>query len=122
MNDEDITVTGCVFRSSTERSFLQGWNVTTDMYRLLEYLVDQARSRKLHARASTFSPSSQPSNNIREMFHLAGPSTEEMRRLVDRMHQQLPNEFKFVQAMTGDPDRDRFGFQGEPKTAFSAVI
>jgi hypothetical protein len=43
----------------------------------------------------------------------AGPSSAEISGAVAKMYEDLPSEFRAAKAMSGDPKRDRLGFQGE---------
>jgi hypothetical protein len=43
-DDQNITDTGCILPlDPSSESFIHGWNVTTDMYRVVEHLVDRLR-------------------------------------------------------------------------------
>ncbi len=106
-DDDDITDLGCTFRGTSTLSFLRGWNFTTDMYRILEHLVDRLKSRRSQAGTNA-------SSVVTTLFaSTKGPSSTEVLDLLGAMYDQLPTEFKAAQAMTGNIEVDRFGFQGE---------
>ena len=108
-NDAAISESGCLIAEGSS-SFLQGWNTTTDLYQILEHLVDQSRATRLRASMPDTAP---PRNDvIQTLFAIPGPDPARVRQLVDDMYEQLRPEFKHAHAMTSDLDMDRFGFQG----------
>lgn len=89
-------------RAYTDVTFMRGWNFTTDMYRMLEYLLDRLRSLK------PVDPRQAP---LGELFR---PHRFSPRDVLDRlalMYAQLPEVFKTVKEMTGDKRVDRYSFQ-----------
>jgi hypothetical protein len=99
VDDEDISETGWSFRDPSNLSFLQGWNFTTDMYRVLEHLVGRLKTRRL-----------QP-DSITEMFMTPGPSSTQVMELLNARYATLPAVYRSTRIMTGDIKVDRFGFQ-----------
>lgn len=97
--DEDITEYGCTNRLSSDLSFLEGWNATSDMYRVLEHLIGRLKSQRRGADA------------ISALFTTPGPSSTEIMDLLNAKYQALPPIYRSVQAMTGERRHDCFGFQ-----------
>ena len=108
LDDNDITDAGSYVRARDE-SFLRGWNFTTDLYKALEHLVDRLRSRRFRGGGMTLA------SPVESLFNVSPfePSSQSVNAMVDEMHNGLPPVFKVVRAMTGTPEIDRFGFQGE---------
>lgn len=102
MDDEAVTEAGITRSSSTQVSFMRGWNFTTDMYRILEHIVARARSSKAQDRSAAF---------LDDLFAPRYPSSQEVLDRLDQMHAGLPGVFKSVQPMTGNVQSDRYGFQ-----------
>ncbi|KAL7424630.1 hypothetical protein Q5752_000314 [Cryptotrichosporon argae] len=103
-DDEHITGTQCIVTPGAV-SFLRGWNATTDLYRILEYLVDRARTQRVHG-------GDQMAGYMAGLWQPAiGPSTTDILALVEDIQAALPAQFKTVPPMTGDSKRDRYGFQ-----------
>ncbi|TYJ57640.1 hypothetical protein B9479_001722 [Cryptococcus floricola] len=109
-SDEEITATGIVTSTSSNRpvSFLRGWNFTVDLYRILEHAVSRLRTRN-----HTFDAG----NQIAAMFldGRVGSHAElkpsELLVMVEKLYNDLPPELKGTSEMTGDVERDRYGFQ-----------
>jgi hypothetical protein len=95
--DEDITDQGITPR--IDPSFLQGWNHTSDMYRVLEHLVGRLKNRRRDPDA------------ISDMFSTPGPSAAEILGHLERQFSMLPPVYRSAQVMTGDDRHDCFGFQ-----------
>lgn len=114
-DDEDITETGSTTRALPAQSFLHGWNFTTDMYRMLEHLLDRLRSRRTLSGANT-------SFQATSLFATdPGPSSgQQVLEQLAVMYDRLPPEFKAARAMTGNIELDRFGFQGEIQLSSTA--
>lgn len=103
-DDDEITETGIEPRPGPRKvSFLTGWNFTSDLYRILEHALDQLRMR------AHFNDNSRVTALYADR---AGPSVEEVLEVVDRLYDDLPAEFKFAKAMSGNIDEDRYGYQG----------
>jgi hypothetical protein len=96
VDDEDIT-DHCL--THHELSFLQGWNFTTDMYRILEHLVGRLKHRK------------KGSDAISDMFLTPGPSSIDIMDYLSAKYLALPAVYQSARVMTGDDTHDRFGFQ-----------
>lgn len=95
--DEDITEHGITLR--IDPSFLQGWNHTTDMYRVLEHLVGRLKNRR-----------SEP-DALSSMFTTTGPSASAIIGYLEDSFSRLPPIYRSAQVMTGDDRQDCFGFQ-----------
>lgn len=83
-------------------NWLRGWNFTTDLYRILEYAVD------CHRRRST------QSNGTTQVWSFFGPATmseASVMKQVLAMYSALPSQFRETLPVTGDPEKDLFGFQ-----------
>ncbi|WVQ71063.1 hypothetical protein IAR50_000588 [Cryptococcus sp. DSM 104548] len=109
-SDEEITPTGIVTSTNPNRpvSFLRGWNFTVDLYRILEHAVSRLRTRN-----HTFDAG----NQIAAMFldGRVGSNAElkpiELLVMVEKLYNDLPPELKGTSEMTGDVEKDRYGFQ-----------
>jgi hypothetical protein len=108
-DDHDITLSSSTLPiTGVVDSFMHGWNRTTDLYRILEHLVERLRARKFKGATNT------PDDLSRLLDpYSTGPSTVEIERAVDGIYQRLPSVFTSVHPMVGDIQMDRFGFQGE---------
>lgn len=105
-NDEDITDAGSR-RCPAEESFLTGWNFAIDLYKVIEYLIDRSRARKVQSRVRSTSPlDSMIDQSQRE------PSGRSLLVMMEALHDQLPPIFKSVRPMSGNDEADCFGFQG----------
>ncbi|OGE46810.1 hypothetical protein PENARI_c106G12408 [Penicillium arizonense] len=83
-------------------AWLRGWNFTTDLYRILEHVVDSNWRRFSAANGtaqvhSLFSPP--PISEAAVMEHILS------------MYAALPSQFKETPPITGDMTKDLFGFQ-----------
>ncbi|ORX34866.1 hypothetical protein BD324DRAFT_635405 [Kockovaella imperatae] len=106
VNDDAISPSGCLPASGVS-TFIRGWNITTDLYRILEHLVDRMRCTQLRPSPSGVART----DTVIALFTAPGPSVKEIRQLVDATCGQLGPEFQQAHAMTGDLDMDRYGFQ-----------
>jgi len=82
--------------------WMQGWNFTTDLYRILEHVVDGTRRRFSSA------------NGTQEVWSLFSPATMSESAVMERvlsMYSALPSQFRETPPTTGDMGRDLFGFQ-----------
>jgi hypothetical protein len=81
--------------------FLTGWNYTTDLYRVLQYAVDQFRKRRVGGATS-----------LGTLLDLSATSTspQTVLDLVGVMYSNLPSRFKETRNI-GDLVEDRFNFQ-----------
>jgi len=76
-------------------SWLCGWNFTTDLYRVLEHVINHSPGRKRHKRTS-----------IDEILgEKTSLDTKEIRNSIDRLYNQLPDCFKEVPQITCNPAR-----------------
>ncbi|KAJ5168624.1 uncharacterized protein N7482_004218 [Penicillium canariense] len=83
-------------------SWIHGWNFTTDLYRILEHLVDGTRRR------------CSPANGITEVWSLFSPASISEPAVMERvlsMYAALPPQFRETPPTTGDMSKDLFGFQ-----------
>lgn len=83
-------------------SWLHGWNFTTDLYRILEHVVDGTRRRFSSA------------NGTQEVWSLFSPANMSEPAVMERvlsMYAALPSQFRETPPTTGDIGKDLFGFQ-----------
>ncbi|KAJ4293287.1 hypothetical protein N0V90_008569 [Kalmusia sp. IMI 367209] len=88
-------------------SWLHGWNITTDLWRLLEHVT-----MKLHSHTKKKRSFLEVATNFE-----TSPSTRTLQAEVDRIYYGLPYHFRDINKMTGDQTRDRYGFQAANITA-----
>jgi hypothetical protein len=97
-----ITATSC--SSSSEGNWLRGWNVTTDLYRILEHTIKQVRSSRQGLKTDRA-----------PVTHLLGPERFNQALVAEgihRLYSSLPARFKdFSVPVTGNPTEDIYGFQ-----------
>lgn len=109
-SDEEITPTGIVksVNPAHPASFWRGWNFVTDLYRILEHAVT-----KLRARNQTFDAGNQIAALFSEGRMGSGAEFKpgDLLLLVERLYHALPPELRGTSEMTGDVDKDRYGFQ-----------
>jgi hypothetical protein len=108
-DDDDINPDGIrpVPREYGGVSWLKGWNFTSDLYRILEHAVERMRMRR-----NFVDPS--PNGTVSALFQdKTGPSASEINGTVARLYSELPAEFRFAKAISGNLHQDRVGFQGE---------
>lgn len=102
VNDEMITRTSC--SSGSEGNWLRGWNVTTDLYRILEHTIKQVRSSRQGLKTDRA-----------PVTHLLGPERFNQALVAEGIHRiysNLPVRFKDCSApVTGNPAEDIYGFQ-----------
>lgn len=82
--------------------WMQGWNFTTDLYRILEHVVDGTRRKSSSA------------NGTQEVWSLFSPdfmSEPAVMESVLTMYSALPSQFRETPPTTGDMAKDLFGFQ-----------
>lgn len=83
-------------------SWMHGWNFTTDLYRILEHVVDGTRRRFSSA------------NGTQEVWSLFSPANMSEPTVMERvlsMYAALPSQFRETPPTTGDIGKDLFGFQ-----------
>jgi WD40 repeat protein len=83
-------------------SWLRGWNFTTDLYRILEHVVDGNRRRFSSANGTS---------QVWSLFTPAFMSEPAVMERVLSMYAALPPQFKETPPTTGDMAKDLFGFQ-----------
>ncbi|OJJ38305.1 hypothetical protein ASPWEDRAFT_168219 [Aspergillus wentii DTO 134E9] len=104
-DDEDITEAGIQLEPK-KVSFLRGWNFCSDLYRLLEHmdgLVRAARQTSVEepgGLVTSFLSRRQPPKNF----------ASDSLHLVSKLFEDLPDNLKKINSMTGDPQTDRYGF------------
>lgn len=84
-------------------SWLRGWNLTTDLYRILEYATDRFRTRRLEGRRNIIS--------VIGLFGEKVPPAISVMDNVGAMVNNLPQVFKVFQPVTRDIFVDRYSFQ-----------
>ncbi|KAJ6095866.1 hypothetical protein N7486_006612 [Penicillium sp. IBT 16267x] len=83
-------------------SWMHGWNFTTDLYRILEHVVDGTRRKFSSA------------NGTQEVWSLFSPASMSEPTVMERvlsMYAALPPQFRETPPTTGDGSHDLFGFQ-----------
>lgn len=83
-------------------AWLRGWNFTTDLYRILEHVVDANRRRLSSANGTS---------QVWSLFTPASMSESAVMERVLSMYAALPSQFKETPPTTGDMAKDLFGFQ-----------
>lgn len=83
-------------------SWMHGWNFTTDLYRILEHVVDSTRRRFSSTNGTT---------EVWSMFSPASMSEPTVMERVLSMYAALPLQFRETPPTTGDMSKDLFGFQ-----------
>ncbi|KAJ5583395.1 hypothetical protein N7535_002015 [Penicillium sp. DV-2018c] len=83
-------------------AWLRGWNFTTDLYRILEHVVDGNRRRFSSANGTS---------QVWSLFTPASMSEPAVMERVLSMYAALPSQFKETPPTTGDMAKDLFGFQ-----------
>ncbi|KGO41054.1 Transcription factor, fungi [Penicillium expansum] len=97
VSPDDVTVV-----SRQPVAWLRGWNFTTDLYRILEYVVDGNRRRFSSANGTS---------QVWSLFTPASMSEPAVMERVLSMYAALPSQFKETPPTTGDMSKDLFGFQ-----------
>ncbi|KAK5119051.1 hypothetical protein LTR62_000262 [Meristemomyces frigidus] len=101
--DEDITVKNGLAAPDTEENWLQGWNFTTDLYRVLEYSITRMR-RLREGRLDRVSV-------VRLLDPVDLPDSVVMDNVIG-LYYQLSARFRnYNVPITGDQNQDMFGFQ-----------
>ena len=105
-DDEEITPSGFLPRRPGHGvSFLRGWNFVCDLYRVIEHATDRLRASRIGGTAL---------DDVTGLYsRKGGPDPSEVLGVVARLYNALPIEFKRVNAMTGNLEKDRYGFTGE---------
>lgn len=85
------------------KSWLCGWNFTTDLYRVLEYAVDHFRARRARLKKRNF---------LHEVFGVTESATQaSVLDSVISMYAKLPHCFKQTRPITFNNTEDRYSFQ-----------
>jgi hypothetical protein len=82
-------------------SWIHGWNIVTDLWRLLEHVA-----MKLHSHTKKKRSFLEVAANFE-----ASPSAGTLQDEVDRIYYSLPCHFREIRERTGDQSKDRYGFQ-----------
>jgi hypothetical protein len=83
-------------------TWLRGWNFTTDLYRILEHVVDANRRRFSSVNGTT------------QVWPLFSPTSMSESAVMDKvltLYSTLPSQFRQTPPTTGDMSKDLFGFQ-----------
>ena len=83
-------------------SWLHGWNFTTDLYRILEHVMDQYHLLKVRDYSLP---------NVTDLFMSDTPSQIKILDHVMEMYDQLPQRFKETPEVGVDASEDRFNIQ-----------
>ncbi|KZN83934.1 Activator of stress genes [Penicillium chrysogenum] len=83
--------------------WLRGWNFTTDLYRILEHVLDGSRRR--------FSSATKMTQELWSLFNPLSISEPAVMDQVLTMYSALPSQFRETPPTTGDLSKDLFGFQ-----------
>ncbi|KUL91216.1 hypothetical protein ZTR_01531 [Talaromyces verruculosus] len=102
LDDEHITATGYDVSNNSAVNWLQGWNFTTDLYRVLEHAVDEVRGRCSLRTGTVQFLSGRSSTSLTEAAI--------MKDVLDT-YLSLPQQFHECREITGDASQDLFGFQ-----------
>lgn len=102
VEDELITATATLPSLQSTRSWLRGWNFTTDLYLTLEYA-----SNRLRARQSRIDDRL----DVVSIFGMPSSSSAAVLASVTARYDALPTDFKMFAPPTGDRVHDIFGFQ-----------
>jgi hypothetical protein len=88
--------------AQSQHSWLLGWNFVTDLYRVLEHVLNKARTKRFqHDDRRSF-------NNLVFQDNFAD---QHVLNTVMQMYYALPPVFKETPLMTGDIHRDTYGYQ-----------
>ncbi|GFZ48434.1 hypothetical protein JCM24511_06182 [Saitozyma sp. JCM 24511] len=104
-DDEDIRPDGVQLLPERGTSLFKGWNFVTDLYRILEHVINKSRVNP-PTDLDTLSRI-----GLRRASDMDGPSAQNILEEIGRIYDDLPIEFKMPREMTGDALEDRYGFQ-----------
>ncbi len=94
--------------NGSSSSWLHGWNFTTDLYRILEHVMDQYH--RLKGRRASLPTAT-------DLFTSDTPSQAKILAHVMELYDQLPQRFKETLEVGADASEDRFNFQAANITA-----
>lgn len=83
-------------------SWLQGWNFSTDLYRVLEHAIDGFRKR---------SPTTDHTKFVAEVWKMQLPQQSNVLEAMMHKYHALPPRFKQTLPVSMDQTQDRFSFQ-----------
>jgi hypothetical protein len=87
-----------------EVSWIRGWNVITDLYRVLEHTLDSITWDRRNGSVDR-------SRNLPHPIAPASLPIDAVMPVVNRLYMDLPPIFKETKVMTGDPAVDMYSFQ-----------
>lgn len=99
---EEDAATNLSPQSSKPANWVRGLNFSLDLYRVLEHVLNKYRARKFNH------------DDRRTVDNLIFADTFEDRNVMQtmlNMYYELPRQFKETPQLTGDMEKDRFGFQ-----------
>ncbi|KAF1365051.1 hypothetical protein EJ07DRAFT_97231 [Lizonia empirigonia] len=102
VEDELITATATLPSLQSTRSWLRGWNFTTDLYLTLEHASNRLRAR--HSRIDD-------RLDVVSIFGMPSFSSAAVLASITARYDALPTDFKMFAPPTGDRVHDIFGFQ-----------
>lgn len=94
--------------NGSSSSWLRGWNFTTDLYRILEHVMDHYHQLKGRSASSS---------SVTDLFTSDTPSQAKILDHVMALYNQLPQRFKETPEVEADASEDRFNFQAANITA-----
>ena len=94
--------------NGSSSSWLRGWNFTTDLYRILEHVMDHYH--RLKGRSASLP-------TVTDLFTSDNPSQAKILDHVMALYNQLPQRFKETPEVEADASEDRFNFQAANITA-----
>ncbi|RSH91605.1 hypothetical protein EHS25_008974 [Saitozyma podzolica] len=104
-DDDDIQPDGVQLLPERGTSLIKGWNFVTDLYRILEHVINN----------SGVSPPTEQDTlsriGLQRAPNMDAPHAQDILREIGKIYDDLPIEFKMPQEMTGDAMEDRYGFQ-----------
>ena len=94
--------------NGSSSSWLRGWNFTTDLYRILEHVMDQYH--RLKGRNASLPTAT-------DLFTSDTPAQAKILDHVMALYNELPQRFKEIPEVEADISEDRFNFQAANITA-----
>lgn len=101
VNEENL-ITNLSPGASSPVSWIIGWNFSLDLYRVLEHVVNKARTKKFHH---------DDRRSVDSLVFADTFSDRDVMQTMLNMYYELPRQFKETLPMTGDLRKDIFGFQ-----------
>jgi hypothetical protein len=88
--------------SQNQHSWLVGWNFVTDLYRILEHVLNKARANRFQH---------EDRRSVNNLVFQDNFSDQHVLHTIMQMYYELPTAFKETPTMTGDVNRDIYGYQ-----------